>query len=354
MKMTLREWLGVLVVIAAATLFVTAIFMGVYFVTTAIYAQMDTPPSSVVAQVINTLLGLFFTFLAVVVLNRFFASNQRSLRAGGVFDPIFEALEKIAKGDFSVTLESNPAEMGIFGELAKSVNTMAVELNALEQMRQEFISDVSHEIQSPLTSIRGFAQALQNDDLSASDRQHYLNIIESESARLSKLTENLLKLASLEAKQVKVERKPYRLDRQIRALILACEPQWTEKAIEMDVSLDEVEVNADEDLLSQVWMNLISNSIKFTPKQGRICVALCGKAGAIEFKIRDSGIGIPEADQPHIFERFYKADKSRSHANNGGSGLGLSIVQKIVELHQGTIAVESVLGNGTTFTVLLP
>jgi two-component system, OmpR family, phosphate regulon sensor histidine kinase PhoR len=349
-----KNQIEVIAAIIAITLFVVVIFTGVYLVTAAIYARMDQPPSGVVTQAINTLLSLFCIFVVLIGLSHFFGSSQRSLETG-VFGSIFEAMEKIAKGDFSVTINSeNIQESGIIGELAKSVNTMALELNEMEQMRQEFISDVSHEIQSPLTSIRGFAKALQSDDLSAADRQHYLDIIESESSRLSKLTENLLKLASLESKQVKFEPKPYRLDRQIRSLILACEPQWTDKSIEMDVSLEEIEAIADEDLLSQVWMNLISNSIKFTPGRGHIYVELCRQAGGIEFKISDNGIGIPEVDQARIFERFYKADKSRTHSTNSGSGLGLSIAQKIVEIHQGKIAVESKVGIGTTFTVSLP
>ncbi len=348
-----KEALGILSFILSILLLVTLIFTGVYVITGALFARFDSPPPEIIIQAINTPLGLFFSFLILAVLGRFLEPSQRSKQIG-VFSPIFEAMSKIAKGDFSVKLESNPKETGIIGELAKSVNTMALELNEMEQMRQEFISDVSHEIQSPLTSIRGFAKALQNDSLNADEKRHYLSIIESESSRLSKLTENLLKLASLEAKQVKFEPKPYRLDRQLRALILACEPQWTEKSIEMDVSLEEIEITADEDLLSQVWMNLISNSIKFTPDKGRICVALCHQAGTIEFKISDTGIGIPEADQARIFERFYKADKSRSHSHNGGSGLGLSIAQKIVEMHKGTITVESKPSTGTTFIVTLP
>src|SRR5512143_889254 len=127
---------------------------------------------------------------------------------------------------------------------------MALELNQMENLRQEFISNVSHEIQSPLTSIRGFAQALENDQLTNEERHHYLNIIEEESTRLSRITEDLLRLASLESDKVKFEPKSYRLDQQIRSLILACEPQWRAKEIDLEVSLVELVIAADEDLLS--------------------------------------------------------------------------------------------------------
>ena len=187
---------------------------------------------------------------------------------------------------------------------------MATELGQMENMRQEFVSNVSHEIQSPLTSIRGFALALKSDSLSEQERLHYLEIIEMESTRLSRLADDLLKLASLEAEQVKFEPRSYRLDKQVRSLILTCEPQWAEKKIEMDVALKEISISADEDLLSQVWLNLLHNSIKFTPPGGSIKVALRLHGDKIECSIADSGIGIAPEDQMHIFERFYKADKA--------------------------------------------
>jgi signal transduction histidine kinase len=122
----------------------------------------------------------------------------------------------------------------------------------------------------------------------------------------------------------------------------------------MDISLHEIEITADEDLLSQVWINLLSNSIKFTLPAGRLCIRLSCRDNRIVFQIEDSGIGISETDQAHIFERFYKADQSRTRTDSGGSGLGLSIVQKIIEMHQGSISVNSVVGAGTTFVVSLP
>ena len=238
-------------------------------------------------------------------------------------------------------------------QLATSVNKMALELNQMENMRQEFISNVSHEIQSPLTSIRGFAQALENDQLSIEERHHYLHIIGEESTRLSRITEDLLQLASLESDRGKFEPKSYRLDQQLRSLVLVCEPQWMEKQLNMDISLEEVSITADEDLMSQVWINLLHNSIKFTPQNGAVKVALRGQGNQVECRISDTGIGISDADRTRIFERFYKADQSRTNSG-GGSGLGLSIVKKIIEMHQGAIDVESKAGMGTTFIVSLP
>ncbi len=332
----------------------TAMFAVAFFITAWIYKTVGQTPPALLVQLINSLGGICLFGLIVTIVTYPF----RSKRAAGemkIYGPIIDALERIAKGDFGVRVENifEPQYQHVIGELINSVNRMALELNQMETMRREFISDVSHEIQSPLTSIRGFAQALQSDSLSAEEREHYLKIIEMESIRLSKLSDNLLKLASLEAEQVRFEPKPYRLDRQIRNLILACEPQWMDKAIDMHVSLEEVTIAADEELLNQVWINLLHNSIKFTPHGGAVCINLFHHRDTIVCKITDTGIGIAEEDQAHVFERFYKADQSRQRSKEG-SGLGLSIVKKIVEMHQGTIELESSVGAGTTFFVSLP
>ncbi|MPN52735.1 Sensor histidine kinase ResE [bioreactor metagenome] len=163
----------------------------------------------------------------------------------------------------------------------------------------------------------------------------------------------MLRLASLEADTIKFEPRSYRVDKQIRHIILSCEPQWFDKNINMDIALEEVEIKADEDMMSQVFINLINNSIKFTPEGGSIKINLHSQDNIIEFEISDTGIGIAEEDQSQIFQRFFKGDKSRSPLIKG-NGLGLSIVKKIVDMHQGTIQVESKLGRGTTFILTLP
>lgn len=338
-------------------IFMTTMFTVVFFITGWVYQLTGITPPVLVVQLVNSIGGLVLTGLIISFIGLIFhskiANGQMSL-----FKPIIDALERIAQGDFSARVDNDPdrggRENAVIGELVTSVNQMAAQLHQLEGMRQEFISNVSHELQSPLTSIRGFAHVLQSDDLSASDRQHYLRIIETESMRLSRLTDNLLKLASLEASQVKFEPKAYRLDKQLINLILANEPQWSRKNIEMDVALEEISITADEDLLSQVWINLLHNSIKFTPDGGQICVSLRQEAYTVLFKIEDTGIGISDEDRAHIFERFYKADKSRTRTDAGGSGLGLSITQKIVEMHHGVITVESLPDAGTTFHISLP
>lgn len=300
-------------------------------------------------QLLNSFLGFFMFGLLTYLLSKLLDKRQR------IFNQIiFDALSRIAKGDFGVMINPDDRyEAGPMKQLIESINDMAANLGKLESMRQDFISDVSHEIQSPLTSISGFARILKEEKLSEDIRNHYLDIIEKESVRLSKLSENMLRLASLDSEQHPFYPVPMRLDKQIQSLILACEPQWLAKDLEMIVGLRQINMEADPDLLSQVWVNLLHNAIKFTPEKGTIQVFLEADEKEAIVRVEDTGIGISEEDQEHIFERFYKADKSRTHSS-GGSGLGLSIIEKIVMMHGGTVCVESSLGQGTTFTVRLP
>lgn len=256
---------------------------------------------------------------------------------------LLDAMERIAHGDFSVFVQTDDY---VHAELADAVNNMAKNLGNLETMRQDFISNVSHEIQSPLTSISGFAVLLKTPGLPDDERQRYAGIIETESKRLSSLSDNLLKLSSLDNNPV--TKSDFRLDRQLSNVILMLEPQWSEKNLTVEADLKKCMIGGDQDLLSQVWVNLLVNAIKFTPEGGVIFVS----ANENIVKIADTGIGISKDDLPHIFERFYKVDKARDRAL-GGNGLGLSLVKKIVELHGGDITVESEHEKGTVFTIRL-
>lgn len=344
--MTLKRTLQATVGIVCFTVFLTLFFSAAYFLTTFFYQWVGTPPP-LVSQVLTSLTGLLLIGIVGFIFSRLFKPDRNA------FGPIIEAIQTIARGNFNVRVETPHRDNLVIRQLTDSINHMAVELNQIETMRQEFISNVSHELQSPLTSIRGFARALQSDTLSATERHQYLDIIEIESTRLSKLTDNLLRLACLQGERVMTNPHPYRLDRQLRELVLACEPQWTAKAIEIEVELAEVQITADPEMLSQVWSNLLQNGIKFTPQEGTIRVGLWLVGNQCRVTIEDTGIGIAEADQPHIFERFYKADKARERSKEG-SGLGLAIAQQIIALHHGTIEVRSQPGVGTVFTVSLP
>ncbi len=335
--------------------FLLLCWTGMYMVTEALYGRLGWEPHGLLAFLINAVLGFILFGVAVAIIGPLLRPNEHKL-----FAELIEVMRRISRGDFQVDLAPMLGQMGRhererhpFAQLVTTIDDMAANLKEMEELRQEFISNVSHEIGSPLTSIMGFAKALKSGTLDLEERERYLDIIEMECVRLSKLSDNLMKLAVLDSAKSSVHPAVYRLDKQLISLILACEPQWEAKDIEMNLEPEELEITADEDLMSQVWLNLLHNAIKFTPAGGRISVAVTRENGYAAVRVADNGPGIAAEDQPRIFERFYKADKSRTRAS-GGSGLGLSIAYKIVEMHGGSIAVTSQPGEGTVFTVMLP
>lgn len=229
---------------------------------------------------------------------------------------------------------------------------MAQSLKRLDEMRQEFVANVSHEIQSPLTSIQGFARSILDKEATAEEQERYLRIIAEESGRLSSLSKQLLTLAALDKEAAALKRTDYRLDEQLRNCLIVTEWQWAEKGLSVDLDLPEIVIGADPQMLTQVWLNVITNSIKFSRPGGRLSIRI-DVGSDIAVTIADTGIGIPGSELPHIFDRFYKADKARNRSH-AGSGLGLSIAKKIVELHAGSITAHSELGKGTAITVRLP
>ncbi|MDF2722605.1 MAG: hypothetical protein K0Q59_2280 [Paenibacillus sp.] len=265
---------------------------------------------------------------------------------------ITEATRSIAGGNFNVKL--NIRQRDELGVLAESITHMAEELKKTERMRQEFVSNVSHDIQTPLTSIRGFSKLLQQPHVNGEDRQTYLKLIESESERLSRLSENLLKLASLDSEHHPYHPQPIMLDEQLRRCVVACEPLWSGKRLELELDLPPVQIVADEDSLNQVWMNLLHNAIKFTPSGGKIGIRLTTDERQVIVAVSDTGIGIAPEEQPHIFRRFYKTDASRQSGDGSGNGLGLAIVKKIVDMHGGSIVISSQKNEGAIFVVYLP
>ncbi|MNX10879.1 Alkaline phosphatase synthesis sensor protein PhoR [compost metagenome] len=292
-------------------------------------------------------IGIFLFLLTIVIVSLLL--RKKEIRK---INNIIDAMKRVSKGDFSVRLDIEQYDEG-YEKVVATINEMVSELGTMETMRQDFISNVSHEIQSPLTSIGGFARALlQEEEVSPETRRHYLGIIESESQRLSKLSDNLLKLTALESAEPLFEKKQYRLDKQIQRVVLSAETQWSGKDLNIELELEEALIGAEEDLMSQVWINLLHNSIKFTKPGGWIKISMRKLGSQVEVQIADNGIGISPEDMTHIFERFYKADKSRNR-EAGGSGLGLSLVKKIIEIHEGEIKAASEPGAGTTFKVIL-
>ena len=261
-----------------------------------------------------------------------------------------KAMKKVSQGDFSTVLDENEG-VGEIRELISSYNHMARELSGIEMFRTDFINNFSHEFKTPIVSIRGFAKQLQRDDLTDEQRREYTRIIADEAERLANMSSNVLLLTKLENQQIVTDKAEYALDEQIRNCILLMEKQWSEKNLDLQLDLDEISYNGNEEMMNHVWVNLISNAIKFSPEGGLLEVGCMRVQDFIVVHVRDAGEGMDELTRSRIFEKFYQGDTA--HATEG-NGLGLSLAKRIVDLCRGKIAVDSAPGQGTTFSVYLP
>ncbi|WP_342440119.1 HAMP domain-containing sensor histidine kinase [Paenibacillus sp. FSL L8-0436] len=261
------------------------------------------------------------------------------------------ATKRISKGRYDIRL--NTRRRDEIGQLASHFMIMSQELERTNRARQEFVGNVSHEIESPLTSIQGFAHALKDSALPENQRLEYLSIIDGESRRLSMLSKQLLTLSSLDYDENALQKKSFDLRAQLRQVVQIMEWRLTEKELAVRLHVEDITLQGDTNLLYQVWMNLLSNAIKYTPSGGTITLSAEDTGGSCKVTVADTGEGISAAELPMIFDRFYKVDKARTRDSNS-SGLGLSIAKKIIETHGGTIEASSTVGTGTTFTVNLP
>ncbi|CAM5217168.1 Heme sensor protein HssS OS=Ureibacillus acetophenoni OX=614649 GN=SAMN05877842_11771 PE=4 SV=1 [Ureibacillus acetophenoni] len=258
------------------------------------------------------------------------------------------ATEQIAQENYNIDIKINRNDE--VGRLAKQFQKMAQQLAVNDQMKKDFINNVSHDFQSPLLNIQGYANVLKEAENTEEERVQYLEIIEQETKRLSALTKQLLLLSSLDQKNLPIEKKTYSLDQQIKELVFAKRWLLDEKQIELIYELEPIEIYADKHLLEQVWDNLLSNAIRYSEEKGKIVVTCSRKENVVVVSIRDHGIGIPKDSLERVKERFYRVDTARS---NQSSGLGLAIVSEIVERHNGEFTIESELGTGTTVSVRL-
>jgi signal transduction histidine kinase len=266
---------------------------------------------------------------------------------------IADAAQKVANGDFNVRIPPHrrDGKKDDIEVLIEDFNTMAEELSTIETLKTDFISNVSHEIKTPLAVIQSYATAIQDDSIPVEERQEYGKTIVEASKKLTELVTNILKLNKLENQEIVPVSEPYALDEQLRECVLNVEALWDKKNITLvGDDIDEVSVNCDQALLELVWNNLISNAIKFTDEGGTVTLALREEDGFVVATIKDTGCGISEEAAAHIFDRFYQGDTSHS---TEGNGLGLALVKKVMALIGGEISVESHIGEGTCITVKL-
>ena len=261
-------------------------------------------------------------------------------------------LNNLAAGNFKtrISYKGPRANQPAVQEVTESFNKLAKELENTEMLRSDFINNFSHEFKTPIVSIAGFAKLLQRGNLTEEQKMQYLNAIEEESMRLSYMATNILNMTKVENQEILTDVTNFNLSEQIRFAVLLMEDQWSKKNLELQLDFDEHMIDANEELLKQVWINLVGNAVKFAPRCATVAVDICATAESYIVEVSNTGSEIPPEKQKRIFNKFYQADES--HAQEG-SGIGLAIVKKIVDLHSGWVSVKS--GDGmTTFTVELP
>ena len=265
---------------------------------------------------------------------------------------LIDGMDTLASGDFSIRINVGaimkryPSYVGV----ADSFNKLAEQLENTEMLRSDFVNNFSHEFKTPIVSIAGFAKLLNRGGLTDAQQREYLTAIEEESLRLSEMATNVLNLTKVENQTILSDIASYNLSEQIRSCVLLLERKWTEKELEPELEFEEYMFSGNEELMKQVWINLLDNAIKFSNRGQRIGIRIRQKADAVRVDITNTGRQIPHEKQELIFHKFYQAEES--HANPG-NGVGLAIVRRVVELHSGTVTVSSD-ETCTTFSVTLP
>ncbi len=260
-----------------------------------------------------------------------------------------EATRRVATGNFDVELEVRSNDE--IGLLTKNFNRMVTELQNMEVLRKDFINNVSHEFKTPMASIKGFANLLKDPDMTEEERRDYLDIIVYETDRLAHLSSNLLKLSKLENQEIPELAETFSLDEQIRRAVLLLEGKWQEKKLSFDIDMNKMTFQGSEELMQQVWLNLLGNAIKFSTPEGTVRIRGGVKDRRLIIEIEDQGIGMSEETLQRLFEKFYQGNASHS---SEGSGLGLPLVKQILDIHRGTITVMSEIGEGSTFRIEIP
>lgn len=261
-------------------------------------------------------------------------------------------MNRLASGDFKARLTYGEpmSKHPTVVEITSSFNKMAEELENTELLRNDFINNFSHEFKTPIVSIAGFAKLLKRGNLSEEQRKEYIDIIEEESMRLATMATNVLNLTKVENQTILTNVTVFNLSEQLRNCVLLLEPRWTNRNIDFNIEFDEHIIMANEELLKQVWINLIDNAIKYSIDYGTVKISVEEREKTIAVSVLNVGSEIPIEQQKRIFNKFYQVDES--HASEG-NGIGLALVKHIVELHNGTVSVTS--GQNTTiFTVELP
>ena len=302
-------------------------------------AEMDMSAIVLFMSVISLILGWILVFLLIRI----------PLKP---VHTLMIRMNRLSKGDFKARIESGGvlANHPAIRDVNQSFNRLAEELEHTEMLRSDFVNNFSHEFKTPIVSIAGFAKLLKRGNLTDEQRIAYLTSIEEESMRLSYMATNVLNLTKVENQTILTDVTVFNLSEQVRSAVLLLETKWVEKGIQLQLDFNEHTVEGNEELLKQVWINLLDNAVKFSPRQGEIRLDVTEGKDTVTVSVSNTGPEIPPEKMDKIFNKFYQSDESQS---TEGNGIGLAIVKRVVQLHQGRISVASKDGM-TTFTVKLP
>lgn len=323
-------------IVLAEMLITISLSIGVQLIFEKLFGYNSDIPQSISIFALCLLIGYgFYKFV-----DHYIFEDIRRLRT---------SMQTVMTGDFSVKATTK-GKIKELNELCESFNQMVDELKSMDTLQSDFVSNVSHEFKTPINAIEGYSTLLQEDVLNE-EQSLYVEKIILNTKRLSDLVGNVLLLSKVENSSINAKKTEYRLDEQIRQSILYLEEKWTSKNIEFDVELDNIKYTGCQNLLLHVWNNLLDNAIKFSPENEIISISLSSDNDTVSFSISDRGPGIPKDEHLHVFHKFYQSDSSHK---SEGYGLGLPLSKRIVELHNGTIELDSDYTDGCRFIIKLP
>ncbi len=327
-----------IIYVAIAELLIMAAVLGLYYFVSSFHWNFE----NVYLTSIAITIFIIFTITILIALKL----EKRIFRP---FMEIRDVTRKVIKGDFAARLPETSRILEL-NEVAADLNIMVKELGNIEMMKEDFIANVSHEFKTPLSVIEGYVTLLQGD-ISQEEKDEYINMILQNTEKLSTLTGNILAISKLENQSIPLQKEKIRIDKQICNIMVDFNEIWEEKKMDIDLQLDKVELYGYPALLSRVWSNLIQNAIKFSDLGGSLKITCKGDEKNAIITFSDRGCGMDEDVIRHIFDKFYQGDDSRS---TQGNGLGLALVKQIIALSNGTISVDSKIGQGSTFIIELP
>lgn len=293
----------------------------------------------------------FFNLIFVSSVFALIGTVLKKLTVEKPVDEINEVLLKIKKGDFSSKLNRR-RYTSRYSTIVNNINLISNELSSIDNLKVSLMSNISHELKTPISIINNYATLLQDTSLPQEKQTEYAKAITESSKKMTELITNILKLNQLENQNIPTEMKSFDLSEQLCECLLSFEDIWEEKNIEVETDFEDgICVKSDMQLLNIVWNNLFSNAFKFTPENGKVSVSVSQTSKYAIVSITDSGCGIPKDQTELIFEKFYQCDTSRA---TDGNGLGLALVKRITNITKSLIYVDSEIGKGTTFKVKLP